>query len=192
MRTTEPKRGRLRGVGADLRAIRRARGRTLAELAGAVGRSVGWLSQVERGITAPAVDDLRRLAEALRCPVSLFFGLPDAPPEERGYVVRAGHRRPIGTMSGGIVEELLSPDLGGSFQMLRCVMAPGAALPEVLSRGAEEAGFIVSGALDVTIGTMLFHLREGDSFRFSHETVHWRNPGSTPCVTIWIIAPPVY
>ena len=37
---------RASGVGADLRALRKARGLTLAGLALKVGRSVGWLSQV--------------------------------------------------------------------------------------------------------------------------------------------------
>ena len=40
-------------LGADLRALRRARGLTLTELAGQIDRSVGWLSQVERDLSAP-------------------------------------------------------------------------------------------------------------------------------------------
>ena len=38
----------LNTLGADIRALRKARGLTLAELAQTLGRSVGWLSQVER------------------------------------------------------------------------------------------------------------------------------------------------
>jgi len=37
-----------RTIGADLRALRKGRGLTLTELALRLGRSVGWLSQVER------------------------------------------------------------------------------------------------------------------------------------------------
>jgi len=37
-----------RTLGADLRALRKARGMTLIALADALGKSVGWLSQVER------------------------------------------------------------------------------------------------------------------------------------------------
>ena len=67
------------GIGPDLRALRKARGVTLAELALATGRSVGWLSQVERGLSTPTIDDLRRLADRLSAPISLFFGDPAAP-----------------------------------------------------------------------------------------------------------------
>ena len=41
---------RAQGVGGDLRALRKARGLTLTELALKVGRSVGWLSQIERDL----------------------------------------------------------------------------------------------------------------------------------------------
>ena len=86
---------RASGVGADLRALRKARGLTLSELALKVGRSVGWLSQVERDLAEPAIADLRRLADALDQPLSLFFGPNNAPDDERGYVVRWNSRRAV-------------------------------------------------------------------------------------------------
>ena len=179
-------------LGADLRALRKARGLTLTELALKVGRSVGWLSQIERDLTEPTIADLRRLADALDQPVSLFFGAPDAPVQERGYIVRADARRSLGTSEQGLIEQLLSPDLGGSFEIVRSVFAPGAELAEAAVRPTEEAGYIVSGVLDLWIGERAFHLTEGDSFRFTGEPYRWRNPGLEPCVAIWVIAPPVY
>ncbi|MEM7239608.1 MAG: helix-turn-helix transcriptional regulator, partial [Pseudomonadota bacterium] len=71
------------GVGADLRALRKARRLTLAELALRVGRSVGWLSQIERELREPTIADLRRLADALDQPLSLFFGETTSPEVER-------------------------------------------------------------------------------------------------------------
>ena len=183
---------RATALGADLRALRKARRLTLTELALKIGRSVGWLSQIERDLTEPTIADLRKLAEALDQPVSLFFGAPDAPADERGYVVRSDSRRSLGTSEEGLVEQLLSPDLGGSFEIVRSVFAPGSELAEPATRPTEEAGYIVSGSLDLSIGHRTFRLTEGDSFRFSREPYRWRNPGSDPCVAIWVIAPPVY
>ena len=180
------------GIGGDLRALRKARGLTLAELALKVGRSVGWLSQIERDLRAPAIDDLRRLADALDQPMSLFFGHPQAPDDERGHVVRADNWRTLGTAEAGLEEQLLSPDLGGSFEIIRSVFAPGAELAKPTTRPTEEAGYVVSGQLDLWVGDRLFRLTPGDSFRFAGETYRWRNPGAEPCVAIWVIAPPVY
>lgn len=181
-----------RGVGADLRALRKSRGLTLSELALRVGRSVGWLSQVERGLSEPAISDLRKLAQAFDVSISFFFANDGAPEDERGHVVRADGRRTLGDPAEGLTEELLSPDLGGAFEMLRSVFAPGAELAGAQARDTEEAGYVVSGVLDLWIGERLFHLTPGDSFRFKGEPYRWRNPGTEEAVVIWTIAPPVY
>ena len=55
----------LDSLGADLRSLRKSRGLTLSDLAEAVGKSVGWLSQVERDLSEPSINDLRDLAKAL-------------------------------------------------------------------------------------------------------------------------------
>jgi transcriptional regulator with XRE-family HTH domain len=183
---------RANGVGADLRALRKARGLTLSELALKVGRSVGWLSQVERNLAEPTIADLRRLAAALEQPLSLFFGPNNAPEYERGYVVRWNSRRALGSAEQGLVEQLLSPDLSGSFEIVRSVFEPGAELPEFNQRATEEAGYLIAGELELWIGERHFHLKPGDSFRFKDERHRWRNPGDQPAIAIWVIAPPVY
>lgn len=180
------------GVGADLRALRKTRGVTLAELALAAGRSVGWLSQVERGLSEPTIDDLRRLASRLSAPLSLFFGDPDAPEDERGFVVRGGAGRSLGAPESGLTETLLSPDLGGAFEIVRSSFDPGAEMTAPQRRPTEEAGYVVSGRLDLWVEERLFRLDPGDSFRFRGEPYRWRNPGDAPTVVVWVIAPPVY
>ena len=60
-------------LGADLRALRKARGLTLTALAETLGRSVGWLSQVERDKSDPSITDLRHIAAALDVSVSMLL-----------------------------------------------------------------------------------------------------------------------
>lgn len=179
-------------LGADLRALRRARGVTLAELASAAGRSVGWLSQVERDMSTPSIDELTRLAQALSVPLSLFFGRSQAPPEEAGFVVRAGARRQVGNRETGLVEELLSPDLTDDFEVIHSTFAPGAAMHTPRRRPTCELGYLVLGRLTLWIGGRRFDLCEGDSFRIRGEAYAWENPYDEPAVAIWVIAPPVY
>ncbi|MDX8496214.1 XRE family transcriptional regulator [Mesorhizobium sp. VK22B] len=179
-------------LAGDIRALRKARGLTLAEIALKLGRSVGWVSQVERGLSVPSLGDLRAFAELFGVPVSLFFS-HDVPVEkERGVVVRAGSRRSLGTSESGLVEELLSPDLGGSFEMLRSAFAPGAELMTEARRPTEEAGYVASGVFEIEIGGVWHRLGEGDSFRFEGKPFRWRNPGAEPAVVIWVVSPPVY
>ena len=49
-------------IGTDMRALRRSRNWTLNDLAARLDRSVGWLSQVERGQSEPALADIRTVA----------------------------------------------------------------------------------------------------------------------------------
>lgn len=176
----------------DIRALRKSRGLTLSEIALQLGRSVGWLSQVERGLSRPSISDLRALADLFGVPVSLFFGHDVAAEAERGVIVRAGRRRPLGTSDSGLVEELLSPDLGGSFEMVRSEFAAGAELATPARRPTEEAGYVVSGSFDIEIDGRWHQLAAGDSFSFAGKPFRWKNPGNEPAVVIWVISPPVY
>ena len=60
-------------IGSDIRALRRSRNWTLNDLAEQLDRSVGWLSQVERNVSEPALDDIRKIAGLFSLPVSFFF-----------------------------------------------------------------------------------------------------------------------
>ena len=183
---------RMQSLGADLRALRKARGLTLAGLAGRLGRSVGWLSQVERDLSEPSISDLRQVAGVLGVPMSLLFGHASAPAEEQGYVVRAGARRPMGSGEEGLIEELLSPDLTDEFEVIHSTFRPRSKMQRPAQRPTQEVGYIVSGRLDLEIGGRRFSLGPGDSFRFRGEPYCWANPYDDPCVAIWVIAPPVY
>jgi mannose-6-phosphate isomerase-like protein (cupin superfamily) len=56
----------------------------------------------------------------------------------------------------------------------------------------EEAGFVLSGRLQLEIEGVSQDLEAGDSFRFKGKAVRWRNTGDTEAVVIWVMSPPVY
>ena len=179
-------------LGADLRALRKSRGLTLSDLADQLGRSVGWLSQVERDMSEPSITDLRLISDAMDVPMSLLFGHGSAPVDEQGYVVRAGARRPMGSSEEGLIEELLSPDLTDDFEVIHSTFQPGAELRAPNQRPTQEVGYVLSGKLDLFIADRAFTVGAGDSFRLRGEMYRWSNPYEDAAVVIWVIAPPVY
>nr|WP_306266910.1 XRE family transcriptional regulator [Pararhizobium sp. IMCC3301] len=179
-------------VGDDIRALRKHRDLTLTALAEALGRSVGWLSQVERNQTDPSIQDLRKIARNFDIPISFFFRNSEAPEQERGVIVRCSNRVALGSSESGLVEELLSPDISGEFEMLRSVFAPSAESEDKPARPAQEGGFVVSGQLEIWIGGRHHTLNAGDSFQFQNKTCCWRNSGDVPAIVIWIISPAIY
>jgi transcriptional regulator with XRE-family HTH domain len=180
-------------IGEDIRALRRSRKVTLVELSRAIGRSVGWLSQIERGQTVPSVRDLGRIAEFFGIGISIFFRSSTQREEERGLVLRASARTPIGSSETGLTEELLSPTLGGSFEMIRATFAPRSASDgRVPARATEDGGVLISGRLALRIGNLEVELEPGDSFQFARSEYAWRNHGDIPAVAIWVVSPPLY
>ena len=179
-------------LGADLRALRKARGLTLQEMSARLDRSVGWLSQVERDLSNPSISDLKLISTVLDVSVSTLFRHQAAPAEEAGFVVRKSARRPIGSRVAGLVEELLSPDLTDDFEMLVSTFEPGSQLVAPTLRDTQEVGYLISGMLNVEINGRKFTIHPGDSFRVRGEQFRWMNPYEVPAVAVWVIAPPVY
>lgn len=179
-------------LGRDLRALRKARRLTLADLAGRLDRSVGWMSQVERDISIPSPDELKALAAELGVALATLRQAEPVTRHEAGVIVRKNARRAIGHRAAGLVEELLSPDLTDDFEVVHSTFQPGAARRTPVTRPTQEVGYIVSGKLDITIGDHTHRLTPGDSFRLRGEPFRWANPGTVPCTAIWVIAPPVY
>jgi transcriptional regulator with XRE-family HTH domain len=179
-------------LGADLRTLRKARGLTLSGVAERMGRSVGWLSQVERDKSQLAIAALRRLAGMYGVSVSMLFRHEAAPAHEAGHIVRRAARRPIGATIEGLTEELLSPDLTDDFEMVHSTFAPGSRITEAVQRPTQEVAWLVSGRLDVEIAGRSHTIAPGDSFRIRGEAFRWSNPYDAPAVAIWVIAPPVY
>ncbi len=179
-------------VGQDIRALRNARKLTLEALSKEVGKSLGWLSQVERGLSTPSIDDLQRLARSLDVPMSIFFGIAEAPEDERGLIVRAAARREIGERDAGLVEALVSPDLTDDFEVMHTVFQPHSELSQTKQRPTTELVYLITGKLDVWISGRDFTVTAGDSFRLKQAEYRWANPYDDPVHAIWVVSPPIY
>ena len=73
--------------------LRKHKKYTLKELADKIGRSVGFLSQVERGLSQPTVADLTAISETLGVPTTYFYSLPK--PKQLPWVTRPDERRTL-------------------------------------------------------------------------------------------------
>ncbi|WP_414953731.1 helix-turn-helix domain-containing protein [Caballeronia eucalypticola] len=179
-------------LGAEIRKLRKARSKTLAEIALATGRSISFISQLERGNAEMSISDLRRVAQTLGVPLGWFFVSETKPTAEVGRVVRAAGRRRLGSATDGLVEELLSPNIGGAFETFLSTFAAGASLPEAALRDTEEEGYVVKGELNIWIGGNHFEVSTGDSFRIAREEFRWANRGHVDAIVVWVISPPTY
>ncbi|MGB0466166.1 MAG: helix-turn-helix domain-containing protein [Pontibacterium sp.] len=178
-------------IGRQIRDLRKAKGVTLTTLAEKIGRSVGYVSQVERGVSSLPIPTLQAISEVLGVQISWFFHTDnEAPADELNYVVRSNARRSLNFSGTGIREELLSPRLSGQLQMVLTTFAPGAGSQEFRERKGEEGGLVQAGTLELNIGDKQFLLKAGDSFTLTGDEPHRvRNPSAeAEAVVFWSIA----
>ena len=184
-----------RNLGHQIRDLRKAKGVTIQALAARIDRSVGWLSQIERGLSAVTISALHQIAASLEVQVSWFFGQSAAPlDDELGLVLRRRHRRKLDFQGSGVHEEMLSPNLSGQLLLVETTFAPGASTGDRdRDRRGEEAGLVLSGTLELSVDGKLFRLEAGDSFSFTRKGPHrCHNSGAVPTVVLWVITPPSY
>jgi len=180
-------------IGEEIRGLRRAQGLTLKQLAGSAGISVGYLSEIERNLTRVPIGVLKSICDGLGIHMNWFFRAGKlGPAHERDVVVRAANRPRLSFPGLGITEELLSPNLTGSLEMLISTIAPGAD-SENYSHDGAEAGLVLEGTLDLWIDDNHVRLEPGDSFAFDSPRRHrCANPDRTPTRVLWVITPPHY
>jgi len=177
-------------IGRQIRDLRKAKGVTLITLAEKIGRSVGYVSQVERGVSSLPIPTLQAISEVFGVQISWFFHADtQAPADEVNYIVRAHARRSLNFSGTGIREELLSPRLSGQLKMVLTTFSPGAGNKEPRKRKGEEGGIVQSGKLELGVADKSFLLTAGDSFSLTEEDSHWvRNPSATEdAVVVWTL-----
>ncbi len=192
-------------VGVLVRARRRERGMTQADLAARVGKSPSYISALESGGTSPSLMALRHIAEALDTVIGYFFEEQNAngPANEvangapaRVRVVRPATRKVLIDPSRGNVRwELLSPDLQRAMEVVQMTLEPGAVIGEEewLVHEGEECGIVLTGCLEVEFESERFTLAGGDSVYFPSTRPHRiHNRADGPTVAIWIITPPSF
>jgi transcriptional regulator with XRE-family HTH domain len=177
-------------VGRRLRSLRRARGRTLADVATATGFSQGYLSQIENGVAVPALSALADIAGVLGADVTAFFPADEAP---RVRVTRAGAPRRIVIDENPSTEYsvLASRGAEGAFSALIARYAKSG--EDISSRHfGERFVFVRSGEGILEIAGELHELRPGQYIHYSsHQEHRLRVLSDEPLETLWLVNPPI-
>jgi transcriptional regulator with XRE-family HTH domain len=183
--------GKVEANGLDGRRLRTLRDEarlTLRELAEKTGLSVSLISQLERGVTSPSLQTVRRLADALQ--VSIFQLLVE---ENTGYAyVPADRRRKLVMQDGEITYELLSPDPKRKLEVwLGVIGAQAPADDQPSSHPSEEFILVLAGEMEIQIGSQRQVLRAGDAIQYDGSLPHLiRNIGGDVLRFISALTPP--
>ncbi len=174
-------------IGTHLRNLRSKRGLSLAEVSNAIGISVGFLSALERSRMSASVGTLRKLARFYKTNILDFFD-----PAESASPLVVPEKRKVLHAGNGVRMELLA--WGNTVMEPHLFrISPDAGSGESYAHEGEEFLYVMKGELHIALDGQEYRLKQGDSFYFDSTTPHhWKNPGRTESVVLWVNTPPTF
>lgn len=168
-------------LGRNVARLRAEHQMSLQELASAASVSPSMLSAVERGLKAPTVTVLARIADGLRTSVGELV-------EESGrarVIVRRAANQDHSFEAGGWERTIVSPVVPGvNFEWICTSLPPHTDAGEfpAYAPGSHEYLFVQSGILSFTADGETYELGPGDSLYFAADVLHaYANRAATPC-----------
>jgi transcriptional regulator with XRE-family HTH domain len=154
-------------LGTRLRERRQELGLTLKEVADGAGLSVGFISQIERGITTPSLSSLVGVSRVLDMHVSDFLAQPRAAP-----LTRRADRPHYAVGGNSLTYERLSASFPGSVLRSVIIHEPPGHRSEPIAHEGEEIFFVLEGELTVEVEGERTILQVGDSIHFPSAKTH--------------------
>lgn len=163
-------------IGREVRAFRRQREITVADLSASTGLSIGMLSKIENGNTSPSLTTLQTLANALAVPLTAFF---------RGFEET---RAAVHTKSGeGVETERAGTRANHQYNLLGHIGANASGVivePYLITLSSEadvfptfqhsgiETIYMLEGEVDYRHGDTVYPLKPGDTLFFDADAPH--------------------
>lgn len=179
-------------IGPKLKELRGRRHLGIRELAIRSGVSHSTISLIERDKMSPSVETLGAIVDALGTTLSGFFAdlqsaVPHSPFYKAADFVEIGQVNSISYRMIGINHP------NRNLLMLHETYVPGADTGEAFAHPAQEAGMVLRGAVELTVGQQQRVLNAGDGYYFdSRESHRFRNISEEPCEILSAITPPTY
>lgn len=166
-------------VGPRLRALRTLRGISQRELAKRCGVTHSSLSLIEQGKVSPSVSSLKKILDAIPISVGDFFTMDMDSREQVFY--GAEELTDIG--SGEVIFKLVGANRESRALTFMIETYPAGADTgrEMIAHRGEEAGVVLEGEIEVTIGADTRILKAGESYYFNTNIPHrFRNVSQAP------------
>jgi len=177
-------------VGVRLQSIRKLKGLSQRELAKRAGVTNSTISMIEKNSVSPSISSLKKVLGGIPMSLVEFFSLDLEQDSHTQVVYRADELTDLS--SGTVTMKLIGKaHPNRTITFLDETYPPGTDTgEEMLNHDGEEAGMLVDGRLELTVGTEVFVLEPGDSYYFDSTKPHrFRNPYDKPARLISATTP---
>lgn len=163
-------------VGELIKEARNNNAMTLKDVSQETGLSIGYLSQLERGLTSVAHDTLKKIAKALHVEMSIFMEQPKV----KSKAVLRSYEREILRIEGSSIIEYAMTNMADCAEMLPKLVEilPQKEIEDSLTypHEGEEFVYVLEGILTLQIEADIVDLYPGDSAHYKSTRAHnWCN-----------------
>ena len=172
-------------LGARLRARRKAIGKTMQQVADEASLTIGFISQIERGISTPSLASLYNVAKALDASVDMFVSRK--PERTHSVVTHAGARQTYKIDGTSRFYEFLERGFPDA-KLNACLshVPPGHA-SEMMSHEGEDFVYLVAGEMLYEVDGVAYDLKAGDTLHFDSRKPHrGTNTGAVTAIELWV------
>ena len=163
-------------IGLKIKELRTQSKMTLKELSEKSNLSIGFLSQLERGLTSIATDTLQNIGDVFGVELSYFFLKPR---NKKNKIMRSYEKEVFNICTSGCIQYNLSNDLSDKVITPRLIeIIPTNTSEDIKSYNheGEEFVYVLEGILTLFLEEQEYELYPGDSIHYSSLKDHnWAN-----------------
>ena len=177
-------------LGYRIKEMRMLAGLSQTELAKSVGVTPSTISQVENNQIYPSLPALIKMAEILNVNISTLFKetLGGEAPAVFGESDRIDIQFPNIPKDTIQTQRLIPMGFDSKLEPYHIQFPPETKiLSHFFAHKGEEAGYVISGSIDLFLENRVQNLKQGDWVHLTTQTpLHWGNSGSEPAQLLWI------
>lgn len=172
-------------VSTRLRMVREKYGLSQRELAKRAGVTNSTISLIEQNRVSPSISSLKKVLDGVPMSLAEFFTFDIEEPATPSPFIGREQMPDIG--GDGVALFLVGHGIPNrQITLLREVYEPGADTgEEMLTHTGQEAGVVIEGEVELTVGEQSRLLKPGDGYYFDSSIPHrFRNPSRAQAVLV--------
>ena len=169
-------------IGGRIRRVRKSKGMTLNDLATGAGLSVSYISNLERNLCSPTLENLVKICTVLD--VSMLKLLDNEGWNED--VVRAADREVVYEQKGEVRYESINFGVD-KLNGIVISLEPHCVFDDEWTHSYDEIGYVLEGELTIMLNENTYVLNPGDCIYVPSKNEHnMSNVSDRRCISYWV------
>ena len=175
-------------IGSKIRELRMLKGLTQEELADRAELTKGFISQIERETTSPSLETFLDILQALGVTPEEFFQNDEA---EQVVFGKEDFFEKVDSELKSKIEWIIPNAQKNEMEPILITLEPGGSVYPDNPHEGEEFGYVLSGSVQIRIGSHVYRAKRGEAFYYRSEKPHTLSSAGGAKL-IWISSPPSF